>query len=94
MSQIKILKESEGSQVLKPNYNMFTENYFAVIVSQFYALKFKEDRDLNILIVGLGGGALAMYCKTWLPNCSIEAVEIDKELADCATNWYDLIALY
>jgi hypothetical protein len=26
------------------------------------------DQHLKILIVGLGGGALTMYCKTWLRN--------------------------
>lgn len=26
------------------------------------------DQHLRILIVGLGGGALAMYCKTWLKD--------------------------
>ena len=44
------------------------EDYFSMILSQLYSIKFKEEKNLDILIIGLGGGALAMYCKTWLPK--------------------------
>jgi len=29
------------------------------------------DEKLNILIIGLGGGVLSMYCKTWLKSVKI-----------------------
>jgi len=66
------------------------EDYFSIVLSQLYTIKFKEERRLDILIIGLGGGALANYCKAWLPNCSIEAVEIDEEIATCARDWFGL----
>jgi len=85
-----ILKKDKKGKALKPNYNFFMEDYFSMILSQLYSIKFKEEKNLDILIIGLGGGALAMYCKTWLPKCKIEAVEIDEEIANCAKNWFGL----
>ena len=48
------------------------------------------DEPLNILIIGLGGGVLAMYCKTWLKNVKIDAVDWDDKVAIMAKNWFGL----
>ncbi len=51
---------------------------------------FKDQKNLKILIVGLGGGVLANYCKTWLKDCQIDAVEIDQKIVQVAKDWFDL----
>ncbi len=62
----------ENSSVKKnPDYTAFLEDYFSMMLSFFYSIKLKSEEHLNILIIGLGGGVLAMYCKTWLKNVKI-----------------------
>ena len=42
-------------------------DFFLHKVFKFNSYRFRFlDKPLNILLIGLGGGALAMYCKTWL----------------------------
>ena len=42
------------------------EKYDYSIIKDFFQLNLAQ--HLNILIVGLGGGVLANYCKTWLKD--------------------------
>ena len=45
------------------------EDYFSMILAQLCSLKHLfQAKKLSILLIGLGGGALAMYCKTWLKD--------------------------
>jgi len=48
------------------------EDYFSMILAQLCSLKhLNQGKKLSILLIGLGGGALAMYCKTWLKDVVI-----------------------
>ena len=47
----------------------------------------KKDENKNILLVGLGGGGLAMYlrkCCGWLGNVNLDVVELDQAIVDVA----------
>jgi spermidine synthase len=67
------------------------EDYFLATVAQLYSIKLQPNQDhLKVLIVGLGGGVLPMYCRTWLKNVDIDAVEIDQKIVQAAKDWFDL----
>lgn len=66
-----------------------------MVLAQLCSLKqLNQGKKINILLIGLGGGALAMYCKTWLGNINssieIDAVDIDPEIAKVAKDWFGL----
>ncbi len=48
------------------------------------------DRPGNVLILGLGTGTFAKYCKEYFPDTLIEGVEIDQKIADLANEYFDL----
>jgi hypothetical protein len=68
----KNISQDNSSSKKQPDYTQFLEDYFSMMLSFFYSIKLKPDEHLNILIIGLGGGVLAMYCKTWLKNVQID----------------------
>ncbi len=53
-------------------------------------LLFKEIRDDDILLMGLGGGSLAKFLLHHFPNCQIEVIEYRKTVVDIAHNYFDL----
>jgi spermidine synthase len=63
------------------------EDYFLATMAQLYAIK---QQNLRVLIVGLGGGVLAMYARTWLKDVTIDAVEIDPSIVRAAKEWFDV----
>ncbi|CAF0861776.1 unnamed protein product [Brachionus calyciflorus] len=83
-------KNDKEKKVYSPNYGTFLEDFFAIILAQLYSVKLNQDQHLRILIVGLGGGVLAMYCKNWLKNVEIDAVEIDPKIVSVAKEWFGL----
>ena len=69
----KTIKKKNASQEnslskKQPDYTTFLEDYISIMLSFFYSIKLKPEEHLKILIIGLGGGVLSMYCKTWLKN--------------------------
>ncbi|RNA39942.1 methyltransferase 13 isoform X2 [Brachionus plicatilis] len=66
------------------------EDFFAIILAQLYSVKLSPEKHLRILIIGLGGGVLTMYCKNWLKNVEIDAVEIDPKIVNVAKDWFGL----
>ena len=91
-----ILKSSKAScrkdkKSWSPNYNVFMEDYFLAIMAQLYSIKLQPGHShLKLLVVGLGGGVLANYCKTWLKGVEIDAVEIDENIVQVAKDWFEL----
>ncbi|XP_014231314.1 methyltransferase-like protein 13 [Trichogramma pretiosum] len=45
----------------------------------------------NALIVGLGGGALCMFIRRYVPHVNLLTVEIDKAILDAAKSYFDFI---
>lgn len=66
------LKKKKNKNDLRPSYNYFMDDYFSMVLAQLCSLKqLNQGKTTSILLIGLGGGALAMYCKTWLKDVSI-----------------------
>lgn len=43
---------------------------------------------MSVLLVGLGGGALAQFLRDFVPNVTVEAVELDPTVLEVATEWF------
>lgn len=47
--------------------------------------------DINVLVIGLGGGTLCSYLHAKFPELNIEAVEIDPTVVEIAKRYFGLI---
>jgi spermidine synthase len=47
-------------------------------------------RPQRVLLVGLGGGSMAKYLHRTLPDCQIEAVDLDPEVLRVARQYFDV----
>lgn len=50
----------------------------------------QQDKDvpLSVLLVGLGGGGLPQFLRDFVPNVSVEVVELDPVVLDVAKEWF------
>lgn len=46
------------------------------------------DGPVSVLLVGLGGGALAQFLRDFVPNVTVEAVELDPVVLEVAKEWF------
>lgn len=46
------------------------------------------DDPVSVLLVGLGGGALAQFLRDFVPNVTVEVVEIDPVVLEVAKEWF------
>ncbi|RWS23147.1 methyltransferase-like protein 13 isoform X1 [Leptotrombidium deliense] len=87
-SEIKVI-EAKGQQLLDYNYLSCRHHYalFAGIVLQS---TIKSSEDLNILLIGLGGGCFPTFVQRNLlhQNSNLEVVEIDDEMVKVAKNFF------
>lgn len=44
--------------------------------------------SVSVLLVGLGGGGLAQYLRDFVPNITIEVVELDPVVFEVAKDWF------
>lgn len=43
---------------------------------------------MSVLLVGLGGGALAQFLRDFVPNVTVEVVELDPVVLEVAKEWF------
>lgn len=43
---------------------------------------------MSVLLVGLGGGGLAQFLRDFVPNVTVEVVELDPVVLEVATQWF------
>ncbi|KAM9327258.1 eEF1A lysine and N-terminal methyltransferase [Gastrophryne carolinensis] len=46
------------------------------------------DHHVSVLVVGLGGGSLALFIHDYFLGSRVEAIEIDPSVLDVASNWF------
>lgn len=56
--------------------------------SIFLLIRHLADNPVSVLLVGLGGGALAQFLRDFVPNVTVEAVELDPTVLEVATEWF------
>ena len=50
----------------------------------------KQQKDLNVLILGMGTGTYATQCKKYFGDMQIEGVEIDEKITDLSRKYFSL----
>ncbi|XP_015918789.2 eEF1A lysine and N-terminal methyltransferase [Parasteatoda tepidariorum] len=87
MSTIK--KKKKKVTNLQVDLDFLACDHHVAIISGF---AFLESHMFNprVLLIGLGGGALAMYLHKHFPNAFIEAVELDSCILEVAKKCFDL----
>ncbi|HAK89590.1 MAG: hypothetical protein A2077_06545 [Nitrospirae bacterium GWC2_46_6] len=72
-----------GMDIRNPNKLVF-EYYRMSIIS----LAFLDDEPKDILVIGLGAGAVPKYLNRYYPNAAIDVVEIDPEVLTTAQKYF------
>ncbi|XP_003974012.1 eEF1A lysine and N-terminal methyltransferase [Takifugu rubripes] len=65
-------------------------SYQEIMVAGLAMLETSPDKNnpVSVLLVGLGGGALAQFLRDFVPNVTVEAVELDPTVLEVATEWF------
>lgn len=95
------VKESDSSVILSTNVlfgvqsvlmkdSRLTGMYYDYALAAPLMAGISADNPGSILILGLGTGTFAKYCSEYFPGCSIEGVEIDRKIADLASEYFEL----
>ena len=80
-----------GVQSIKMKDEKLTGMYYDyALAAPFMAGIEKGEGD--VLILGLGTGTFATMCDQYFPGVNVEGVEIDQEIVDLATKYFDLPA--
>ena len=48
------------------------------------------NENRSVMILGMGSGTYASYCTRYFPGASVQGAEIDKKIADIATDYFGL----
>lgn len=95
------VKESDSSVILSTNVlfgvqsvlmkdSRLTGMYYDYALAAPLMAGISAENPGSILILGLGTGTFAKYCSEYFPGCSIEGVEIDRKIADLASEYFEL----
>lgn len=49
-----------------------------------------DSENRSVMILGMGSGTYASYCTRYFPGASVQGAEIDKKIADIATDYFGL----
>ncbi len=49
-----------------------------------------DNENRSVMILGMGSGTYASYCTRYFPGASVQGAEIDKKIADIATDYFGL----
>ncbi|CAF89713.1 unnamed protein product, partial [Tetraodon nigroviridis] len=63
-------------------------SYQEVMVAGLAMLEVEKNEPVSVLLVGLGGGALAQFLRDFVPNVTVEVVELDPVVLEVATEWF------
>lgn len=88
-SEAKLIK----SKNITANYHVDVNDLiclyhrYMVIATHMATLK---KSNANVAVIGLGGGGLCSFMRSYMPDLSIVAVDIDKDMLAVATKWFGL----
>jgi spermidine synthase len=64
--------------------------YEYALMAPFFIEDMSPEKELDVLVLGLGTGTYPKQMKKYIPNVSIDAVEIDQKIADLAYEYFNL----
>jgi len=64
--------------------------YEYALMAPYFIKDMSPEKELDVLVLGLGTGTFPKQLKKYIPNVTIDAVEIDAKIADLATEYFNL----
>lgn len=81
-----------GVQSVQVKGNALTGMYYDyALAAPFMAgMDGTDNENRSVMILGMGSGTYASYCTRYFPGASVQGAEIDKKIADIATDYFGL----
>ena len=86
----KTNKKRSDSSSLIPDLHFLFFDYHKTIVASLSLIQDLCSSEHDIMIIGLGGGALPSYIHQVLPKVKVTVVELDPVMVRCAEEWFGL----
>ena len=64
-------------------------SFVAVEEDDFHPLSSSSDVPVSVFLVGLGGGGLPQFLRDFVPNVTVEVVELDPTVMQLAKEWFE-----
>lgn len=90
-AQSKSSKKKKNAKKTKPlnaDLSYLACQHHQAIVAGFALLEKNQSDDVQLLLIGLGGGSLPMFIYTHFPRIYTTVVELDPDIVDVAKNWF------
>ncbi len=79
-----------GVQSVYQKEKELTGMYYDYAMAAPYMAGINEDRELDVLILGMGTGTYATQCNRYFDGMNIEGVEIDEKITDLSREYFEL----
>ena len=81
-----------GVQSVQVKGNALTGMYYdyALAAPCMAGMDGTDNEGRSVMILGMGSGTYASYCTRYFPGASVQGAEIDKKIADIATDYFGL----
>lgn len=81
-----------GVQSVQVKGNALTGMYYdyALAAPCMAGMDGTDNENRSVMILGMGSGTYASYCTRYFPGASVQGAEIDKKIADIATDYFGL----
>ena len=80
-----------GVQSIYKKNSILTGMYYDyALMAPFFMKDTGFDKQMDMLILGLGTGTYAKQCKRFFPNTSTDGVEIDKKITELSKKYFEL----
>ena len=81
-------KNAKKNRILKVDLSYLACQHHQAIISAFALLEKIQSSEVQVLLIGLGGGSLPMFIYTHFPHIYTTVVELDPDIVDVARNWF------
>lgn len=79
-----------GVQSVYQKEKELTGMYYDYAMAAPYMAGINEDKELDVLILGMGTGTYATQCNRYFDGMNIEGVEIDEKITDLSREYFEL----
>jgi len=64
--------------------------YDYALMSPFFLDNLDKEKEMDVLVLGMGTGTFAKQCKYFFPNSNIDGVEIDEKIVNLSKEYFEL----
>ncbi|XP_028398377.1 eEF1A lysine and N-terminal methyltransferase-like [Dendronephthya gigantea] len=81
-------RNAKKTKMLNVDLSHLACQHHQAIVAGFALLEKVQNSEVQVLLIGLGGGSLPMFIYTHFPHIYATVVELDPDIVDVARNWF------